>query len=182
MPVPVFESLSEKEADVIPKIKEKTSAAAVFFAVFLVAVTIFTAELFLRDINHHFNNEYNNCHSVSETNSLFQKVAKTTNCNLQRYEGIRLLIHVDVLMPFVVTGYIFILIIRKKKLNSYYRVLKNAFIFLIIWLFVRMIGEMEYYMIKHEPIMGKYVVLLTIIFLLIYLVVLIQRRFARSPV
>lgn len=182
MPVPVFDQTNNNNKDVAPKMKEKTSAAAILFAVFLVIVSIFTTELFLGDINSRFNNEYNSCHASDKAKTLFQTVANTTNCDLQRYEGIRLLVHIDVMIPVVITGFIFIYIIRKKKLSSYYRVLRNAFTVYLVWLSIRMVGETEYYLIKHEPIIGKYVVLLTIILLLIYLVVLIQRKFVKKSI
>jgi len=182
MPVPVFDQNNNHNKDVAPKMKEKTSAAAIFFAVFLVMVSIFTVELFISDINSHFNNEYADCHANIKDTSLFQTVNETANCDLQRYEGIRLFVHIDVLLPIVITGLIFIFIIRKKKLSSYRRVLRTAFIVFILWLSIRIIGETEYYLIKHEPIIGKYVVLFTIIWLLIYLVVLIQRRFIKKPI
>ena len=63
MPVPVFEqpeiSNNEKQPTII---NVKTSGVAILFAIFLVSVSIFTTEIFLRDINKYFNNEYNDCH------------------------------------------------------------------------------------------------------------------------
>ncbi|MDP2685045.1 MAG: hypothetical protein Q8P20_08495 [bacterium] len=182
MPVPVFDHVHNHDKDVAPKMKEKTSAAAIFFAVFLVFVSIFTVELFISDMNRRFNNEYDACHTTVKSNSLFQTVTENSNCDLQRYEGIRLFIHIDVLIPIVVTGFIFIFVIRKKNLSSYGRVLRTAFSIFILWLSIRMVSETEYYLIKHEPIIGKYIVLLTIILLLIYLVILLQRRFAKNPI
>jgi len=184
MPVPVFDqTLNDKnEKDVTPKIKERTSGVAILFAVFLVLALIFTSELFLNDTNNNFNNEYSRCLIEDANSSIFKKNIVSADCNLQRYEGIRLLIHIDVLIPVIITGFIFIYIIRKKKLSSYLKVLRNAFIVSISWLSFRLLAETEYYLIKHEPLIGKYIILLTIILLLIYLVVLIQRRFIKKPI
>jgi len=182
MPVPVFDQpMNNEKEDVAPKMKEKTSAAAIFFAIFLVLVAMLTAELFLFDINRHFNNNYQVCNVENQTQFTFQKAPAPEGCDMKEYEGLRVIIHIIVLIPFIVTGFILIMLIRHKQLSTYYRILRNAFIILMCWLTVRMIGEIEYYLIKHDPVIGKYVILLTIISLLIYLVILIQRRYLKRP-
>ncbi len=182
MPVPVFEQPKIKnDKKESPIINDKTSGVAILFAVFLVSVSIFTTELFLRDINKYFNNEYNDCHYSTTTNALVDHMVLNRECDLKTYEGLRLLVHVDVLMPIVIVSIIVLLIIRRKKLSSYYRVLRTAYLIFTLWLSLRLLGETEYYVIKHHPIYGKYLLLLTIIFILIYLVVLIQKKFVKRP-
>ncbi|XOU94932.1 MAG: hypothetical protein ACNFW9_02580 [Candidatus Kerfeldbacteria bacterium] len=182
MPVPVFEQPEihndKKES---PLINIKTSGVAILFAIFLVSVSIFTSELFLRDINKYFNNEYNDCHYSATSNSLVNNIVLNEECDLKSYEGLRLLVHVDVLMPIVIIGLIILLTIRHKKLSSYYRVLRIAYLFFTIWLTLRLIGETEYYVITHHPIYGKYLILFTIIVILIYLVIYIQKKFVKRP-
>ena len=182
MPVPVFEqpeiSSDEKKT---PIINVKTSGVAILFAIFLVSVSIFTSEIFLRDINKYFNKEYNDCHYSTVTNSLVNNMVLNKECDLRSYEGLRLLVHVDVLMPIVIVSLIFLLVIRRKKLSSYHRVLRTAYLIFAIWLSLRLVGETEYYLITHHPIYGKYLILLTIIIILIYLVIFIQKKFIKKP-
>lgn len=182
MPVPVFEqpemNNNKNESSIM---HVKTSGVAILFAVFLVSVSIFTTEVFLRDINKYFNNEYNDCHYSATTNSLVNKVILNKECDLKSYEGWRLLVHVDVLMPIVIISLIILLIIRRKELSSYNRVLRKAYWIFSIWLTLRLIGETEYYLITHHPIYGKYLILLTIIIILIYLVIFIQKKFIKKP-
>jgi hypothetical protein len=182
MPVPIFEqSTDEKPIPSTPPADRKVSGVAVFFSVVLVAILIFTMELALRDVNKLFNSQYDVCYQKKTTYTLFRSVPPNELCEIEKYDGIRLLLHTDIIIPVILISILLLYIYRQKKLTGYLKVLHTAYIFFILWICLRIIGETEYFLIKHHPLYGKYIILITIIILFIFLIIYIQRKFQRQP-
>jgi len=97
------------------------------------------------------------------------------------YESNRLLLHTEILLPLVLISGIVLLMYRKKKLTSYWRVIRIAYSFFIIWLIIRLITETEYFLIEHYSLYGKYVVLFSIILLIVISIIYVQKKFLKKP-
>jgi len=182
MPVPVFEQSEEdkKPTQPTPPGDRKVSGVAVFFSVILVVTMIFTMELALRDVNEIFNSHYDTCYQKKTAINFLRQLPSNEACQMEKYEGIRLLLHADIMIPVIIISIIVLLLYRHKKLKGYFRVLYIAFIFFVLWLGVRIIFETEYYLMRHHPLYGKYIVLITIIGLVIFLIIYIQKKFQRQ--
>lgn len=182
MPVPVFEQPIEDQK---PKIhiteNRKVSGVAAFFSIILVIMLVFTMELLLRDVNKVFNDQYGVCYKSRNIITLFQPQTATEMCNPKTYEGIKLLLHADVIVPVALISLLILYIYINKKFSPSIRMLRNAYMFFVIWILIRIVYETEYFLFKHHELLGKYLVLLTLIILLVFLVVYLQKKFQKRP-
>lgn len=182
MPIPIFEpSTDVKHIPSAPPADRKVSGVAIFFSVVLVAILIFTMELALRDVNRLFNSQYDACYQKKSAYTLFRSLTPNELCEMEKYDGIRLLLHTDIIIPVILISVFLLYIYRRKNLTGYLKVLHAAYIFFILWIGIRIIGETEYFLMKHHPLCGKYVILISIITLFIFLIIYIQRRFQSQP-
>ena len=188
MPVPIFdqpviESPEEKEEEV-QRAKERISGWAVFLSLLLVAVLVIAGEFAFRDSNRLFNPYYSSCRVESSKSVfpyLFSQGAVSQSCELKKYEQTRLLLHADVAVPLIVISVLVYFFVRGKRLAGQGKVLLYAYLIFVLWMAVRIIYETEYFLLKHNDLVGKYVVLLSVAIIVSYLVVLIQKKF-RSKV
>lgn len=178
MPVPVFEQpmIKEQPAETKPA-KEKLSGMAIFFGILMVAVLVIASESAFRDFNRLSNPYYSPCHTVGSSLLNLGKAPKIpANCNLLKFEQSRLLLHADIVLPLAVIGILMFILLRKKKIPGAARILLTACCIFVIWLIGRLAVEAEYFMVKNYPLEGKYIVLLSIAFLIALGAILIQRR------
>jgi len=182
MPVPIFEQpelVDSKNKDQEKPAKEKFSVWAMFLALVLLAVLVVMAELAYRDSNKLFNPYYDSCQLKSQSGSttLFQSPKYPKKCEVQEYEQIRLLLHTDIAIPVIIISILIFMFIRKRKLSSQAKIVLYAYLVAIIWIAARLIIEAEYYVLRHNELLGKYLVLFSLVIIVTLLVVLIQKKF-----
>lgn len=177
MPVPVFEqSEMVKKPEVKPPAKPKISGMTVFLSVVFLILLVFTIELGIKDMNKLFNIEYNDCYQKRSFVTIMKPLPVNADCNIEKYEGIRLLLHADIVLPVLILSVLGLYVYRKKKLTPQWKSLRIAYMFFLLWLAARMVGETEYYLLRHHSLIGKYVILMTIIAAVVYAAVLIQKK------
>ena len=182
MPVPVFEQSADIKPAKPQPVPERTSGVATFFAVLLVSALVFTVELALRDVNKIFNPLYEKC-VIPARNlaSIFVPITETEQCLVQRYEGGQLLLHADVIVPLVLIIILVLVVFQPRNMGLIARIFRTSLIIFAFWLSIRILAETEYFMVKHYPIYGKYLVLFSVIIAIIFLVVAVQKKALKRP-
>jgi len=186
MPVPVFEIPNpEKTAELNQGKKEenksKISGLAIFLSIIFAALMIMTVELAMRDINSKLNPQYQKCLSKKSGAVLFLAPKKVpAGCDLRQLESLRLIFHADVIIPIIILSFLIYLFIRRRGRQGYFRILFIAYSVFLLWLLLRIIAESEYFLLKYHPLLGKYVMLLSIMVMLVILVVFVQKKFQKK--
>lgn len=181
MPVPVFEqpALKEVKKEEAKPTKEKFSGWAIFFALLLITVLVILGEFAFRDSDRLFNPYYQSCRVESKITFPYflseESVAKA--CDIQKYEQTRLLLHADVAVPLIIISLLGYLFLKNRKFSSQTKLIFYAYLLFALWISTRIIFETEYYLLKHNELIGKYIVLISIAIILGYLIFLIQKKF-----
>jgi len=177
MPIPLFEQTDIlNKSEVKPPVKPKNSAMTVFLSVIFVILLIFTLEMAVKDLNRLFNAEYNDCYQRRNIVTLMKPLKVKAECNIEKYRGIRLLLHADLVLPILIISSLGLYVIRKKQLTPPWKALRVAYMFFLLWLALRMIGETEYFLLKHHAIIGKYIIIFTILTGIVYAAVWVQKK------
>ncbi|MCH7492303.1 hypothetical protein IID19_01785 [Patescibacteria group bacterium] len=182
MPVPVFEQAAILKPDKPQVAPERTSGVAVFFTVLLVSALTFTVELALRDVNRIFNPLYEKCVTQARNlASVFDPIVGTDQCLVQRYEGGQLLLHADIVIPLILIIVLILAVFQPKTMGLIARLFRTSLLIFSIWLSIRILAETEYFLVKHYPIYGKYLILLTVIIAIVIIVVAVQKKAQKGP-
>lgn len=181
MPVPVFEQLNasdQKQPDDVAPGKPRYTGPAIFFTILMVIVMVIFGEFAFRDSSRLFNPYYKNCQTKSGTSFLsIGKAARIpASCQLERYERTRLILHADIVAPIALVTLILYAIARKRVESSQFRLMLLSLYIFAGWMVVRALGETEYFLLKHHPLYGRYIVLVTIVVLLAILISIVQKR------
>ncbi|MFA5052335.1 MAG: hypothetical protein WC544_04750 [Patescibacteria group bacterium] len=180
MPVPVFEQLSAAEIkpeDVAIQ-KPRYSGPAIFFTVLMVVALVIFGEFAFRDSSRLFNPYYQDCQTKSGTSFLF--IGKTSripaNCQLEKYERTRLILHADFVIPASLVILLLYAAVRKRVESAQFKLILTSLYIFTGWIGVRLLGETEYYLLKHHALVGRYVVILTVVALLALMINIVQRQ------
>lgn len=180
MPVPIFDqsvTIQKKEA---PKPeKERISGFVMFLSFILIASIMVMGEFAFRDSNRLLNPYAKSCQNTKQTATQFLSGAKPkhipNDCDLEKYERARLIIHADIAVPILLIGLIIYFFTRRRKKQGAARVLYVSGMIFWMWIGVRLVFETELYFIKHHPLIGKYIVFGSIVIVVSILIIYIQR-------
>ncbi len=190
MPVPIFEQpiieqQSQKQPQQKQPLKEKISPWTIFLTILIIAVMITLGEFAFRDINELFNPLHDQCGTETSISLEYPYNFSRTEpaesvCNLQGYEQTRLILHADLAVPLILFSALIFLFIRGRKLGPSRKAIFYALVIFSGWLTARIVIETEHYFVKHHPLIGKYIVGMTIIIVLTVLIVFIQRMIRKK--
>lgn len=159
-----------------PKTEKKGddySSWSVFFGVLLASVLITLYERAFYDLPRFFNPYYDNC--LSANPQIVQKF-----CELLRYETVRLLLHIALVVPLLIIALIISLATMKKTAKSHSRILMRAFFFSVLVISVHLFVEFATFLFHHYREMGIYVILASFAVAFIVLIVYLQKRHNRA--
>lgn len=177
MPVPVFEQPNPASNKTSAKKEfDKISGAAAFFAIIFILMLAITVEFALLDVNRIFNPQHADCHVKG---NVIQRVFETSrdagNCDVQRYESARLLLHADVIVPIALIGILVLVLLNMRKKSLIGRIFRVTIMIFSFWLVVRIIYEALAYTLKHHALLGKYFVLITALAAVATMIIWLQR-------
>ena len=148
------------------------SSWSVFFGVLLATVLITLYERAFYDLPRFFNPFYANC--LSPNPQVVQKF-----CELLRYETVRLLLHIALVVPLLIVALIISLATMKKVAKSHSRILMRAFFFSVLVISVHLFVEFASFLFHHYREMGIYVILASFAVAFIVLIIYLQKRHNR---
>jgi hypothetical protein len=184
MPIPIFEQQTPEEMiKEIEEKKEKVSPWSVFISILLIGILVTMGEFSFRDSNRVFNPDYTACHVRLSFNTVhfLQTVGTPDNsCVLRTYEGTRLLLHADIAVPLFLIAILVFVLTRRRQLHSTAKVLIYSFFAFVAWMMIRIIFEMESFLVHHYALYGKYAVFLTIALVCTALIIFVQRQLKRK--
>ncbi len=180
MPVPVFEQLNaqENKAEVLVAKKPGYTAGAIFFTILMVAALVVLGEFAFRDSNRLFNPYYQNCQPKTKNATIFsgKTVKLPANCQVEKYERTRLILHADFVVPVILVMLVVFAATRRRLESAQLKLILLSFYIFTGWITVRVLGETEYYLLKHHTLVGRYTVILTVVALLAIMIIIVQRR------
>ncbi|MFA6098406.1 MAG: hypothetical protein WCV50_00785 [Patescibacteria group bacterium] len=187
MPVPIFDQpvVTEVKHTKEAEIKEKISPWVIFISILLISVMITFGEYAFRDMNRVFNPNYSNCFVQSGFKLAYPYVRQQNNspkstCELEKYERVKLILHADIAVPIILVSLVAYLFIRKRTLASAGKAIFFSISVWVGWLSIRIVGEGEYFFVKHYPLFGKYIVFFTLATLLTVLIIYIQNKVKKA--
>lgn len=179
MPVPIFDQpvITEKSKEELLK-KEKPTGWTIFFSILLIIVFVIMGEMAFRDINKLYNPLYESCQVVKEGTFFSLKISEAEKaCQMEKYEFTRLILHLDIVAPLFIIGLILFFILRRNKnMAIYAKIIIYSYSIFTAWLILRIVSETEYFLLKHHRMIGWYVVLMTVAFIIIFFIIFIQRK------
>ncbi len=184
MPIPVFEQQSpEQAAEAMEVKKEKISPWSIFFSIVLIAILITMGEYALKDSNRVFNPYYEACYLPTSYNTLtfLQKIGTPkASCDMRAYEGTKLLLHLDLGAPLLLFSVLIYFLVRGKKISGSSRVMTFAWFVFVAWMLFRIIFEAESFLVRHHPLVGKYIVFISISLICVALIFFVQNRLRKK--
>lgn len=184
MPIPIFDQQSSLTLlEKVEEKKEKISPWSFLFTAILIIILVTMGEFAYRDSNRVFNSRYNDCYVPVSYNSVhfMQRVGvPSSSCNLLSYEATKLLLHADISIPILLLSSLVLVFTRKRKLYSTAKVILFSIYTFTAWMTIRLIFETESFLVKHYPLYGKYVVFITIAFVCMCLIMVIQNKLKKK--
>ncbi|MBU0597699.1 hypothetical protein KKF61_01730 [Patescibacteria group bacterium] len=186
MPIPVFEQSSKPESSKPDKsAKEKVSGMTIFLSILLVVCLFVMAEFAFRDVNRVFNPYYEEC-AVEITVSLKSPTiikrgqVNTDICDVEKYERAKLILHADITVPIILLSILVYLLLRGRKPGVAAKTIFISYLIFLGWILLRTIAEAEIFLVTHYPLVGKYLVIVSIVIILAFLINQIQKKIRKK--
>ncbi|MFH1367276.1 MAG: hypothetical protein ABIH38_04830 [Patescibacteria group bacterium] len=152
--------------------KDEMSSWSIFFGVLLAVVLVVMYERAFYDLPRFFNPFYENCQSANAA-----VVLKL--CQIIKYETVRLLLHIALVVPLLIVTVVISLTTMRKKIKNQSKILMRAFYFSVFVAAVHLFIEFATFLFRHYRELGIYVILISFAVAFIVLIVYLQKRFNR---
>ncbi|MFA6553437.1 MAG: hypothetical protein WCT27_03340 [Patescibacteria group bacterium] len=182
MPVPVFEQLSADAAQIKPDVlaakNPRYTSGAIFFAILMVVALVVLGEFVFRDSSRLFNPYYQDCQSKTGNSSILsgKSIKIPASCQVEKYERSRLILHADFVVPIALVMLMVFAVTRRRLESAQLKLILLSLYIFTGWIIVRVLGETEYYLLKHHELIGRYTVILTVVGLLAIMIIIVQYR------
>lgn len=150
--------------------KDELSSWSIFFGVLLAVVLIVIYERAFYDLPRFFNPFYGNCQSHNAA-----VVLKL--CQAIKYETVRLLLHIALVVPLLIVAVVISLSTMRKKIKSQSKILMRAFFFSVLVAAVHLFVEFAAFLFRHYRELGIYVILVCFALAFVILIVWLQNKY-----
>jgi hypothetical protein len=150
--------------------KDELSSWSIFFGVLLAVVLIVIYERAFFDLPRFFNPYYQNC--VGQSAAVVLKL-----CQSIRFETVRLLLHIALVVPLLIVAVVVSLTTMRKKIKSQSKILMRAYFFSVFVAAVHLFLEFATFLFRYYRELGIYVILVSFALAFIVLIVYLQRKY-----